>query len=548
MEKTNPKIIELLKARGFTEEEDYLELLAEKPKKTYDPFLLLNMEAGVDLILSSISLNKKICIYGDYDADGITATAILYSVLSQLTNNLEYYIPSRVEEGYGLNYSALKMIKNRGVDLVITVDLGSTAYDEVEFAKNLGLDIIITDHHSIKDKKADCILINPKQQECAYPFKNLAGCGVAYKMAQGIQRKTGISKKVLSDVLDLLAIGTIGDIVPLVDENRTFAKYGLTKINSTARPGLQKLLEGVSMKPGQIKSENVAYVIVPHINAAGRMMDAFVALELLIDIGSNPDDKVKKLIENNRERRKLQEQTFCSLVEQIEREYKEKYFYLIYSEAAHEGITGIVAGKLKEKYMRPVAIVTPSGEHLKGTSRSIDSINLYDLLKSKEEYFLKFGGHAMACGFSMKKEYYEILEQELNRDVEVMFKNNDALFDFILSPDLKMDISEISAQFCEELEKLGPFGNGWRRPLIALSGVEVTGTFFMGNENQHARFNLSDEHNGKMQAIFFGRAVEFREIIMSGEPVTVYGYPEISSYKGNTNVQFVVDYIEKEGK
>ncbi len=548
MEKTNPKIIELLKARGVAEEEDILELLAEKPKKTYDPFLLLNMEAGVDLILSSIRHNKKICIFGDYDADGITATAILYTVLSQLTNNLEYYIPSRMEEGYGLNCSALKQIKNRGVDLVVTVDLGSTAYDEVEYAKSLGLDIIITDHHSIKDKKADCILINPKQEECKYPFKQLAGCGVAYKMAQGIQRKTDMPKKILSEVLDLLAIGTIGDIVPLVDENRTFAKYGLTKINSTARPGLQKLLEGVSLKTGQIKSENVAYVIVPHINAAGRMMDALVALELLIESGDNSDEKVKRLIENNRERRRLQEQTFCSLVEQIEREYKDKFFYLIYSDAAHEGITGIVAGKLKEKYMRPVAIVTPSGENLKGTSRSIDNINLYELLKSKEEYFLKFGGHAMACGFSMKKEYYEILENELNRDVEAMFETNHALFDSSISPDLTMEINEISAKFCEELGKLGPFGNGWRKPLIALGGVEISGTFFMGNENQHARFTLSDERNVKMPAIFFGRAAEYREIMKSGQPVTVYGYPEISSYRGNTNVQFVVESIEEEGK
>ena len=221
MNKINSIVRELLNKRGVSEEKDILEFLSEKPKKTYDPFLLLNMEAGVDLILSTIKNKDNICIYGDYDADGITSAAVMLEILSHLTDRLEYYIPSRFDEGYGLNKEAIEKIKNRGCKLIITVDCGSVSFEEVELAKELDLDIIITDHHNLTDKIPDCLLINPKQKNCKYPFKDLAGCGVAFKLAQAIQEKAGLPKVVLSDLLDLVGIGTIGDIVPLVDENRT---------------------------------------------------------------------------------------------------------------------------------------------------------------------------------------------------------------------------------------------------------------------------------------------------------------------------------------
>ena len=222
-----PRIYELLHKRGIETEADIEEFLSDKPQKTYDPFLLLNMEAGVDLILSSIEEDEKICIYGDYDADGITSTAVLMEVLSNLTSNLAYYIPSRFEEGYGLNCGALDKIKAAGIDLVITVDCGSVSCAEVEHAKEIGLKILVTDHHTITDKVADCLVINPMQPGCPYPFKHLAGVGVAFKLAQAIAAETGLPKSAVNRTLDLVGVGTIGDIVPLVDENRTLAKYGI---------------------------------------------------------------------------------------------------------------------------------------------------------------------------------------------------------------------------------------------------------------------------------------------------------------------------------
>ena len=241
---------------GGGDPEDVSEFLSDIPKKTYDPFLLLNMKAGVDLLLKEIKSGTRICIYGDYDADGVTSVCILSHILSMLTNNFTYYIPSRFDEGYGLNKNAIDKIIADGVGVILTVDCGSVSYEEVEYAKQLGLKVIVTDHHSIDDVKADCILINPKQKECTYPFKELAGCGVAFKLAQAIQKTAGLPKSAINEVLDLVAIGTVGDIVSLTDENRTIVKYGINKINSGNRNSLKTLTNAISIP--WINSENIA--------------------------------------------------------------------------------------------------------------------------------------------------------------------------------------------------------------------------------------------------------------------------------------------------
>ena len=236
------KIIELLHKRGLETDEEIAEFLSDKPKETYDPFLLPDMEEGVDLILSACDNDEKICIYGDYDADGVTSTVILTEVLSQLTDNLIQYIPSRFDEGYGLNRSAIDTIKAAGADLIVTVDCGSVSVDEVEYAKSIGLDIMVTDHHRIEDKQADTILINPARKDSEYPFPYLAGCGVAFKLAQAITDAAGLPKINLTRMLDLVALGTIGDIVPLISENRMLVKYGLRAINTSGREALKVLI------------------------------------------------------------------------------------------------------------------------------------------------------------------------------------------------------------------------------------------------------------------------------------------------------------------
>jgi single-stranded-DNA-specific exonuclease len=283
----------------------------------------------------------------------------MLQVLGHLTDNLEYYIPSRFDEGYGLNKAAVQKIKDRGADVIITVDCGSVAADEVRFAKEIGLEIMVTDHHNITDKIADCVLINPKQPGCGYPYKLLAGCGVAFKLAQALQQKADLPKSVLTDVLDLVAIGTIGDIVPLLDENRTLVKYGMKVLNLGRRKGLKRLADEISLKVGDIRSDQVAFAIAPHLNACGRMATAGIGVELM----TAADDAainlcVDRIIDNNRARKKAQDETYAKCLEIAEKECADDLFIAINCEGAHEGIMGIVAGKIKDRFYRPTVIVT----------------------------------------------------------------------------------------------------------------------------------------------------------------------------------------------
>lgn len=541
----HPMIREILKQRGITEEADIFEFLSEKPNLTYDPFLLKNLEAGVDFLLSSIKQNRKICIYGDYDADGVTSISLLMEILSHLTDNLTYYIPSRFDEGYGLNKEAIELIREQGTDLILTVDCGSVSYEEVEYGKSIGIDFIVTDHHNINDRPADCILINPKQVDCPYPFKHLAGCGVAFKLAQGIQRKAGLPKSLLSGVLDLVAIATIGDIVPLIDENRTLTKYGMGIINARRRPGLNRLIKEAGLTTDKIKSENIAYIIVPHLNAAGRLLDAKIGVELLTSKDETQiAENVAVLIQNNKERKRVQEEAFHKCKEVIAAELEQDLFYIVAPKNIHEGIAGIVAGKIKDEYGKPAIIVTESGDGcLKGTGRSINSLNLYDILKKHNELFIKFGGHSGACGFLMKAGNLNELRTRLNREVGLLYQENSDLFDTTLPIDLIIEEGDIDINLAKELEKLAPFGCRNERPLLQIKGMRPTSINFMGADRQHVRFSGQGNNGYGVPCILFQKAQDYSEQLLKGVQLDLAGYPDINVWNGDSKIQFVLKGI-----
>ena len=547
-------IIKLLHKRGIQEQEDIMEFLSPSPRRTYDPFLLKNMEEGVSLILEEAVKGSRICIYGDYDADGITSTTLMLSILSHITDpgQVDYYIPSRFEEGYGLNMDAVRQISERGVDLIITVDCGSVSYEEVEYAKQLGMKVLVTDHHNVTDTIADCLVINPKQPGCPYPFKSLAGCGVAFKVAQAIQQRADLPKSVINEVLDLVAIGTVGDIMPLVDENRTIVKFGLRILNRCQRTGLARLIEAVSLTPGKITSENISYVIVPHLNASGRIEDASMAVELLRcaeepeDAAASEalDEKVATLVNQNIQRKKLQQDTFRSCVEDL---HEVKDFILIRSEDAHEGIAGIVAGKLKETYYRPAVLVTPSGEekkYLKGTGRSVAGVNLYELLKKNEHLFEKFGGHAGACGFLMPEEHLPELEKSLLDSMEEIKKENPDIFCRQYDIDLNVDVEELTADFARELELLAPFGNSNPKPLFQLSNVTLDDIRYMGDAEQHMRFFAWSHSGRRIQCVLFNDAQRYGLAVHARRPVELVGTLEWQVWQGQERIQFLVDEIK----
>ena len=549
--KINSVILELLKKRGISENDDINEVLSDKPQKTYDPSLLDDIEAGVDLILAKINAGARICIYGDYDADGITSTSLLIDVLSNLMprEKLDYYIPSRFEEGYGLNMEAVRHIAERGFDMMITVDCGSVSAEEVVYAGELGMEVVVTDHHNITDRMAAGILINPKKPGDPYPFKNLSGCGVAFKLAQLIQKKAGLPKSVLSNVLDLVAIGTVGDIMPLVDENRTMVKYGLKVINSGKRVGLRRLMEAAGLSLGNIDAGNIGYVIVPHLNASGRIEDASQAVRLLTaDEGDSEIDRiVEDLIFKNQERRRLQNETYraCSagMVEG-----KTDDFILIISENAHEGIAGITAGKIKDAFYRPAILLTPTGNGeerlLKGTGRSIAGIDLYGLLKNHEELFLKFGGHAGACGFTMREDDFEKLSDGLLTDMKKIREDNPDIFTRKYDIDMTIESKEVSIEFAEQLQLLAPFGNGNPKPLFKIDNVTLSDIRFMGNENQHVRFNACSRAGKIIRCVLFNRAADYGTSLYTRRPVEIIGSLETQIWQGAKRLQFITEKIK----
>lgn len=531
-------INELLRNRGIVSDEEISEFLSDKPQKTYDPFLLLNMEAGVDLLLSEIDAGSRICIYGDYDADGVTSICIMSRLLSELTDNFTYYIPSRFDEGYGLNRDAVRRVRDEGADLLVTVDCGSVSYDEVEYAKELGMKVIVTDHHNVEDIKADCILINPKQPGCRYPFRELAGCGVAFKIVQAVCRRRGLPKSVISDVLDLTAIGTVGDIVSLTDENRTIVKYGLRRINSGSRKALKMLAEAISLK--RVTSENIAFGIAPHINAAGRMKDASEAAELfLTEDERTMAEKVNELVALNRTRREKQEEAYERCMEMVSGEEK---FILLRTDDIHEGIAGIVAGKIKDSQGKPVIIVTPSEDgYLKGTGRSVEAVDIFALLKRHAELFARFGGHRSACGFLMAEENLETLRRTLTADMAEL-EAAGALAETGNVWETEISPGELSLELAEGVERMQPFGKDNPRPVFLMREVTPQRVRFMGEDGIHAAFAAYGD-GAYADCVIFRRGQEMRETLMAGEPVDIVGTVNIKTWNGNKSVQFIAEEI-----
>ena len=563
MRKAEDILDEILNKRGILTEEDRAEFLSPKPSRTYDPFLLDGMKAGVDLLISAAKEGDRICIYGDYDADGVTASTIMARGVSELTDNWFFYIPSRFEEGYGLNITAIDKIIENGADLIITVDCGCVSRNEVQYAMSKGLKVIVTDHHNIEDTISEGIVIDPKKPERfmkeegkeIYPCQNLAGCGVAFKFIQALQRTADLPRNILTDVLDMVAVGTIGDIVPLRDENRTLVKYGIAAANSGRRPSLMKLAEAISL--AEITSSNIAFAIVPHINASGRMASAMAAVELFNS--TEPaviDEKVQELIGYNRQRKRIQEEAFSACTEMVR---DDENFIVLNVEDMHEGIAGIVAGKIKDQFSRPVIIVTPSEEAgrsgegvklLKGTGRSIEGVNIYEVLNSHSDLFIRFGGHSKACGFLMEADNLEKLREFVNRDVEEQLREDPTLFEKKAEADAEVSPEDVTVEFAKELMKLAPFGEGNPDPVLIMKNVEIRNVSYMGAENTHARFSAcappTGENTGRYASVgcvLFRRAQVLKPLLECGGKFDVTGTVSHQVWRGQERVQFIVEDI-----
>ncbi len=542
-------VLQLLKNRGFEKKDEFEQILNPNfDDLINDPFLFSQMEKVLDRIIFHIKAKNKIVIYGDYDADGVTSSALLMEILSILKADVDIYIPDRVTEGYGLNKKALDLIKDKGTSLVITVDTGIRSKDSVDHAKEIGLEVIITDHHvPPEDDKdlPDCLILDPVSKGEAYPFKKLAGVGVAYKLATAIISKAKIDdemKEVLSfRLLDFVAIGTIADCVVLLGENRVLVKKGLEVLSSTNRIGLKELLRIAQVKnKNKIAAWNIGFQVAPRINAAGRMDHANTAFKLLVTKDSNDAVTLAYgLNENNIERQNRTVQIFDEVDDQVQGD--EKIIIGVSREGQHwnEGIVGLVAGRICEKYYRPTLVITKSEDGYKGSGRSIPGFNLIEAIEECKEHLDKFGGHPMACGFSFKDKDLDGFRKKLIEITEKKLSGKDLVKKLEVDAELVLD--EITEDLIEEIEKLEPFGEGNSQPKFVVKNVQVLDIFYMGADGQHIKIKLKGERAKIINAIGFNQSEKWKELNV-GNQIDIVCYLGINSFNGRSEEQLrIVD-------
>ncbi|MBU1179944.1 single-stranded-DNA-specific exonuclease RecJ [Patescibacteria group bacterium] len=522
----NEIVLQLLWNLGIKSKESAGDFLNPKYENLGDPFLFPDMKRAIERIFLSKKNDEKIFVYGDYDADGVSASVILRTILKAYGMEPEIYIPHREKEGYGMNKEAVDYINENGGKLIITCDCGISNAEEVSYAKEKGVDVIITDHHTLPlemPKEAYAII---HAQIGDYPFKELSGGGVAFKLAQGIlksahelaqsklrasseQTKEGTLRQSSGQrealekwLLDLVAISTIGDMMPLADENRVLVKFGLKVLNKTKRLGLQKLIEAASLNPGKLDTYSVGFQIAPRINAAGRMDHANVAYELLIEEDEKKAEELAtKLNQNNSERQKQTEIIVKEATYQVvEKEQEKEYCLFAFKPDWPLGLLGLAAGHLSRKFNRPAVILTESGGKIKGSARGIDQFNLIEALQKIEDLFEAYGGHPGAAGLTLKREKLEEFEKKLLKLAKKELQDKE-LISYLKVNDIALD--DVNMELAEQIGKFEPFGMENRRPMFLSREVEICGADTIGNGEKHLRLTVKGSGVQKYKMIGF---------------------------------------------
>ncbi len=542
----NRVILQLLYNRNLKSKKDIEDFLQADLGDLLDPFLFKDMEKAVRLIIKHIKEQNKIFVYGDFDADGVTSSALLVEVLNILKANVDVHIPDRVNEGYGVNRDAIEDIKNRGGKLIITVDCGIKNKEEVSLIKEKGLDVLITDHHTPPEKKnlPQCLLINPALKEKNYSFYYLAGVGVAFKLAQALISKSSLTaedKKILQNkILDLVAIGTIADCVSLTGENRILTKAGLKAMNKKQRTGVKSLLKIAGLEGKELKAWNIGFQIAPRLNASGRMGQAAEAFELLLSKDKKNSQAIAENLNNkNARRQQITEDIISEAEEQIKKQEDDKVMVVINHEKDRwsEGVIGLVAGRLTEKYYRPFLVLTKTDECYKGSGRSIEEFNLIKAIDENKQFLDKFGGHPSACGFSLFESNLDYFVKAIKSTALRELKDLD------LKPktdiDMELDLSQINHDLVEQIEVLAPFGQDNPVPVFVSKGARIKDIVLMGNDKKHIKFRL----NG-FWAVAFSQADKWQDLKI-GDTIDIVYTLDLNKFNGNTQVQLKVIDIKK---
>lgn len=531
---------QLLSNRGIDSAKEAGEFIACSLSSCYDPFLMKGMSSAVERIRTAISGKEKILVYGDYDVDGMTAVTVLYMALNNLGAIVQTYIPNRLEEGYGLNITAIKKAQRDGVSLIVTVDCGIGSFAEIEHAKAYKIDVIVTDHHEVVGSRlpAAYAIINPLQEGCKYPFKHLAGVGVAYKLAKALYEGTSF---LAEDFLDLVSLGTIADIVPLRGENRILAKHGLSEMNRRTRIGLEALTEASGLSGKEISSGHIGFILGPRINAMGRTGSPQKALELLLATDKVEALKLAKMLNTeNRNRQKIEAGILEEALAKVEREVNFKHHKVIVlgSENWHPGVIGIVASRIADRFYRPTILVSLDGKRGKGSGRSIDKFNLFDAILRCKDLLIGFGGHEGACGITIEKDKLDDFRKAINSPAY-----EDAAEE-IFSPqlDIDMDISlnNLTESVIGEIEKLAPFGEDNPRPVFSSRNLLVKeGTRQIGKNG----FKMwVTDNSTTCEAVSFGR--NQLNVPRPGSGVNLAYIPSINDWQGLQSIQLELKDIQ----
>lgn len=547
----SPVTARLIRNREVMGDEAIARYLKGGIGELYDPHLLLDSDRLTDILVQKISEQKKIRVIGDYDIDGVMSTYILYKGITRCGGSVDFQIPDRMKDGYGINDHLIEQADEAGIDTIITCDNGIAAIGEIAHAKSLGMTVLVTDHHEIpyteergerhyKRSEADAI-VNPKQMECTYPYKNLCGAAVAWKVIQILYEKCDIAVEESYDFLENVAFATVGDVMDLTDENRILVREGLKRIHTTMNPGMRALILQNKLEPEQISSYHFGFVLGPCINASGRLETAKIALNLFLQEDVKKASEIAaELVDLNAQRKDMTAEGVELAMQQVEEGNTGEKVLVVYLPDVHESLAGIIAGRIREACHKPTFVLTKSEDGVKGSGRSIEAYSMYEELCKCQELFTKFGGHPMAAGLSLPEENIEAFRRALNKKCTL---TQEDMMEKVLI-DVPMPISYVTLPLIRQLSLLEPFGKGNNKPVFAEKNIKITQCRIFGKNKNVVKMKLYDKNGICMDGVWFGDGEAFVNEIQEKERWSIAYYPSINTYNGRESIEIIVqNYI-----
>ncbi len=535
----HPIVARILARRGFADPSELDAFLNPSLGRMHDPGLMADMDRAVEALTDALADGGRIVVHGDYDVDGIASTALLVEFLRELDAEVDYEIPHRIDDGYGLSRSRVERIAERGCDLLITADCGVTAHDEIAAAREAGLQVVVIDHHTVPDEHPNATaLLNPHRDDCQFPFDGLSAAGVTFNFLVAVRRALRRADRFAADqqpslkpMLELVALGTVADVVPLVDENRAFVKRGLQKLDERPRPGLRALLD-VAEAGGRVTTNTIGYKLAPRINAAGRIADATACVELLTTRERQRANTLAvELDELNAERRELQSRIVDEALEQVrDREVSEASVVVVDGEGWHRGVLGIVAGRLSDRFHRPVVALERGGELVEGSARSIDGVHLVELFERMDDLLTRYGGHAAAAGLALADDRLEEFRRRAGRELDAMLEGRS-----MPAPSVEIDervrLGELDRRFVRDLHRLRPFGAGNPEPILACEQLKTRSARIVGDDHLKGTFT---DGTGELGGIGFSMGERME---MLDTPVAAAFVPRWSVFRGHGELE-----------